>query len=232
MSTPATHRPQIVAATGNPAKVAQIERLVGGVAVVSPAPRDIAHEVGEAETGSSLAAIARTKAVAWSRALGTDELVVATDGGLVVPALGAAWNPLRTRRFAGPAASNRDRADALLALAAGLTGDERRIWWREGVAVAGNGRALASWEETGPSGLLAPDYDPADLVGSDGFWVSAVWLCPELGGRRLAHLTPAETGARDDHWRRLGAELRRFIVESTPSAGPLAPSQDREREAR
>ena len=211
---------RIIAATDNPSKIDQVARLVAGLADVTPPPTDRATDVeDDAETGTSFEEVARAKAATWSRATGTDDLVVATDGGLLVPALGAAWDPLRTRRFAGAGASNRARADALLRLAAELEGDERRIFWREGLAVARDGRVLVAWEASGPPGLLASDYDPADLEAADGFWMPTIWLCPEFDNRRLADLTAAEAATRNDHWARLGRALRRFLAAPPPAGG-------------
>ena len=208
---------RIVAATRNPSKRRQLASLVGGLAEVAAPPHDLSLEVDdEPPDAGSFAEIARAKAVAWSRASRSGDLVVASDGGLLIPALGSAWDPLRTRRFAGPDAGNRERADALLALAAGLEGEQRRIGWREALAVARRGRVLASWEAESPPGLLARDYDPADLAAGEGFWVPVVWLCPEFGGKRLIDLTAEERAARHDHWARLGGYLRRFLPEQLP----------------
>ncbi len=209
---------RMVAATRNPAKVERLSDLVGDLAAVSPPALDISLEQSaDQESGDSFAEIARTKAGAWSRAIGTDDLVVASDGGILIPALADAWDPRRTRRFAGEGRTNRERADALLALAAGLEGEQRRVLWREAMAVARSGVVLATWEADGPPGLLARDYDPAWLDASDGFWMPALWVCPEYGGRRLADLAAVERAARVDHWGRLGTELRRFLV-GLPSA--------------
>ena len=206
---------RIVLASRNSAKRAELSRQLEGVASVEPAPGDISLQHEEAEEGPSLAAIAQEQAARWSRILpGT--LVVATDGGLLFPALGAAWDPLRTRRFAGERASDRERADALLALTAGLEGEQRRIGWREALAVARDGEVLAVWEADDMPGLLARDYDPAHLETGGGFWVPAVWICTESGARRLAELSDAERRARADHWGRLGRELRRFLAALPP----------------
>jgi hypothetical protein len=60
--------------------------------------------------------------------------------------------------------------------------------------------------------MLARDVDP-DLVASGrGFWVPALWICPEAGGRRLAALSAEEQTSRDDHWRRLAAAIRETVA--------------------
>jgi inosine/xanthosine triphosphate pyrophosphatase family protein len=201
---------RLIAATRNPTKVEELARLVAGLAEVVPLP--IAG-AGDAEDGDSLLEIADGKAVSWSRRLDGEDLVVATDGGLLIPALGDRWQPTQTRRFAGEARSDDERAEALLVLAAGLDGDERRIVWEEALAVARGGVLLAHWVANGPAGLLAREVDPVLVARGNGFWIPAIWVCPEMGGRRLAELTATERGARADHWSKLGAKLRAFLLE-------------------
>ena len=233
---------RLIVASGNPAKVAAVDRLLAGAATVLPLPHNISTE-GESdeEAGATVDAVAAAKALAWSRrvaaaravgrgtrsasartgrhtdqgaAEGDEEpLVLATDGGLLFPALGSAWDPVRTRRFAGPDADGVDRARALLARAEGLDGDDRRIGWREAVAVARGDAVVVRFAAESPPGDLARAVEPALVVAGEGFWLPAVWRCPEYGGRLLAELLPAERDARDDHWSRLGADLRRWLAD-------------------
>lgn len=200
------------AATRNVVKVAQFRELTGGVAEIAPIPlfgAELDRCLGD-EDGLSFEGNAAAKAVRCS-ALVSGSLVVASDGGLLVPGLGDRWDPLRTRRFAGERATDAERASALLRLAHDLPAGERRIGWREALAVARNGATLASWTRESPPGVLSDECDGASLSGVDGFWVPAVWRCPEYGGRLLAVLTDAERRERVDHWAKLGADLRAFL---------------------
>ena len=202
---------RLIAATRNAAKVAELGRLVAGISEVEVAPHDISQKESS-ERATTLEAIASLKAASSSAIIDRGELVVASDGGLLIPALGERWDPLRTRRFAQGALSDRERADALLALAAGLSGEERWIAWREALAVARDGEVLACWAAESCPGLLAENYDPEVIDAAEGFWVPALWICPEFGGRRLAELSPAERARRRDHWTQLGASLRAFLI--------------------
>lgn len=206
---------RVIVGTRNPAKVREVAEALRGVAVVGPPPNDISLEPCTELVSTEIEAIAADKAVAWSRAVtcgsGSDLPVVATDGGLLIPALGKAWDAERTRRFAGEAANDRERADALLALTAGLRGEERRIGWREAVVIARGGDLVASFVAESPPGLLARDFDPALVEAGAGFWMPALWICPDVGGRRLAELTEEERAVREDHWTHLGRELRAFF---------------------
>jgi inosine/xanthosine triphosphate pyrophosphatase family protein len=218
---------RIVAGTGNKAKVRELAAALGDGVAVEAVPSDISLEHlverGAESNNQDIVGIASAKALAWSRALTAagqgGAVVVATDGGLLVPALGAAWDPARTRRFAGEGADDRERADALLVLAADLVGEERTIGWREAAGVARAGLLLATFVAESPPGLLAADYDPDLLAAGDGFWVPALWTCPEVGGKRLAELTEAERAGRVDHWTVLGRALRRFLIEDRSLTG-------------
>lgn len=199
----------VIAGTRNPAKVAMLRALLDGIAIVTPPPGTSSPDFREAE--GEIADVARGKAMAWSRwlrDLGCGDPVIVTDGGLIVPGLGDAWRPARTRRFAGPGAAPVEIARALLALTASLRGEDRRIGWREAAVIVGSDAIPRVFEADGPPGVLATTLREADLEGDDGFWVPAVWRCPEFGLKRLCNLTPEETAAREDHWDRLGRCLR------------------------
>ena len=199
---------EIILATTNPAKVAMLSRAVSREVRINPLPessqrRSIPESVESART---IEEIAECKAVYWSLQL-PGRFVAASDGGLLIPALREGWDPARTARFAGSDVSNHDRIAALLRLAEGLIGEQRRIRWRETLAVAVDGQVVAGWAAESPEGMLteiAPDNPPE---GSTGFWVPHIWLCPENGNRPLAVLSEDERAARADHWSTLGSHL-------------------------
>lgn len=203
----------LVIATRNLAKVEQLANLLLGAARVFPVPPD-AHlpldvEAG-LETGESFREIAERKAAAWSEAL-PDRLVIATDGGLLVPALGAAWDPLRTHRFAGENASDLDRANQLLEMAENLDGDDRQIWWQEALALGAFGQIVQSWTATSGPGILARYVDPELIEKGGGFWVPAVWRSPSHDLQQAAELAPADFADVFSHWPQLALYLRRFL---------------------
>ena len=203
----------LVLATHNLAKLEQMANLLLGAARLSPVPSDV-HldpdvEAG-LETGDSIREIAERKAVAWSEAM-PERLVIATDGGLLVPALGAAWDPLRTRRFAGESATDLDRANRLLELAEPLDDEERQIWWQEGLALAAFGQLVQSWTATSGPGILARYVDPELIARSGGFWVPAVWRSPAHDLQQAAELPPNEFADVFSHWPQLAINLRRFL---------------------
>ena len=166
------------------------------------------------EIGSTFEENARLKAVQGSSAFGG--LAIASDGGLGIPALGSGWERLLTARFAGEDATDEVRARRLLALAAGKTGEERRVSWTEAIALAEKGQLLASWEESGTEGYLTESYDPASAI--PGFWVYSLWRVPRFN-KRYVELTPEELAQVDVTWRRLKERVQGFFRPKADLAG-------------
>jgi hypothetical protein len=206
---------RLTAATRNLAKLREIERVVDGLAAIEPLPVDATLPPGveaRIESGASIHENAEAKAQAWSSVL-SDRLVIASDGGLVVPALGNRWRPVNTRRFNGPASTDLQRAQRLLQIAQLLEGDDRAIGWQEALCVGRNGILLASMEVSSPAtGFLAESVTPVLVDAAGGFWVSALWRCPEYDGRLLVELTPEERNRRFDHWLLLRGSLRGDLI--------------------
>ncbi len=202
----------IIAGTRNPAKLAALGGLLRGVATVSAPPgRD---SPDSSEKGRTVAEIAETKARIWSDWLldrGVTDPVVVTDGGLLVPSLGSAWDPTRTRRFTGKDASPIELAEALLDRCLHLVGDDRRIGWIEAASVAIPRREPVTFIAESPLGVLATSLPDSRDRSHDEFWIPSIWLCPDFGLKRLSDLTSAERDARPDHWCRIGADLRRYL---------------------
>lgn len=228
---------RITAATANPAKLRELERLVGPNMTVIPLPGDRSDPIfagSSVEDGDTIEQIAAEKAVVWSRALlerGFDSLTIASDGGLLIPALGEAWDPRRTGRFAGEAASDLERSERLLDLTRHLNGEDRAIAWEESVALADRGLLVGVWSATGAPGRLASTVRADLLARTPGFWVPALWEVPELGGRRLAELTDAGREQYGNHWAALREPVRRGLSEhrrNTDLTPPGLTSSDQE----
>lgn len=205
----------VIVGSLNPDKLAALRGLLGPVATVSAPP--FPGSPLDAEDGPTIEAIAAEKARSWSRWLrerGSADPVLVTDGGLTVPALGPAWDPTRTRRFAGPGATPLQLARALLDATSHLTGDDRRVGWSEAASIVFPGEEPVTFVAESPPGIVARTIRERDFAIGDGggFWVPAVWRCPEHGLKRLIDLSPAERAARPDHWDRLGEPLRRYLI--------------------
>src|SRR5579862_5740065 len=175
---------RIVLGTSNRAKRAQLRWLLEGLPLqpVDPKPQAVP------EDAPVLAGNAAAKALAHS----ANGLAIASDGGLEVPALDAAWQPMRTHRQGQ--ARLRELTTSLA---------DRRVAWAEAVAIAEHGQLLASWTEAGTEGLLVPEPWPA---GSE-FWVWDIFLFPQIG-KTWAQLTPEESASTDHTWMALKRTCR------------------------
>ncbi|MGH2389785.1 MAG: non-canonical purine NTP pyrophosphatase [Chloroflexota bacterium] len=207
MSTP------LLLATTNAAKLERLRWLLDGLSYLLLAPSDLvpAIQPDVPEDEEDFAANAAQKAERWSAATG-GMLTVASDGGMAIPALGARWDALRTRRQAGAAAHDDDRIRHLLALMRGMHGEERRVVWHEAIALARAGVVLDVWVEQGDGGLVTEDApDP----GSErGFWTERVRWYPALG-KRLCLLSDSEREQVNDVWPRLRSRIRAALPNLT-----------------
>lgn len=202
---------RILLATGNSAKQDALRDLLEGLPLTPVSPADIDLNADPDETGDTHEGIAIAKAVEWSRLSGM--LAIASDGGLVVPALGHNWESRYTHRFAGPAANDDERRRRLLELLAPFKSAAREASWVEALAVADRGRPLKSWELKGGSGVIAETV----AVGphAEGFWVFPLWHFPSLG-KFYNELTIAEKETVGDHWARLKILVQGYFLEEFP----------------
>jgi XTP/dITP diphosphohydrolase len=124
-------RPRLLVATRSRHKLAELRDLLHAHAeLVDLDDAGIADEVEE--TGATFAANAALKARAYARLSGLPTL--ADDSGLEVDALGGGPG-VRTRRYAGEAATDEQNNTKLLAALAGLPPERRRARYPRG----GNG---------------------------------------------------------------------------------------------
>ena len=201
--------PRILLATGNADKQRMLAWLLEGVPVQTVAPVELGVTTDPDESGDTHESIARAKAQEWSRVAGIP--AIASDGGLVVPALGANWESRHTHRFAGPAADDAERQRRLMHLMEPFSGDQRRAGFVEALAIAHGDSTVASWEVTGASGLIVDSLEQrgGDTDG-DGFWVFPLWYFPEFG-RTYDRLTETERASLGDHWETLRLHVKEFL---------------------
>jgi XTP/dITP diphosphohydrolase len=197
----------VLLGTGNPAKQSRLRRLLVGLPlnITTPGEPGVVADAPD-EQGATHEENARLKAEVWSRTRGT--LAISSDGGLVVPALGRRWESLLTRRFAGEEADDEARLECLLRLMRPYRGQEREASWVEALAIARDGRTLASWEVEGATGLLLDEIGSSPVV--PGFWVFSIWYFPELGKTYNA-LDEHELERLNDHWSQLKSLVRQFF---------------------
>ena len=134
------------------------------------------------ETAPTFAENAVGKALYYGRF--TDEMLMAEDSGLVVPALGGAPG-VYSARYAGPQGTDADCVQKLLREMAGKRGAERRARFVCVTALARGGRALAVVSDL-VEGMIADEPR-----GTHGFGYDPVFLLPDIG-RTSAEISQGE----------------------------------------
>ena len=167
------------------------------------------------EVGDTIAEVAASKANAWAEWLAANNVtspVIVTDGGLDDPGsrrVGSDPNATICREGPDATATGTRRS---WSWRAELEGETRQIGWTEVAAIVRPDGQTSIYTAESPPGMLARTVRPGDLSESDGFWVPAVWLCPEFGMKRLIDLTDEERSRRIDHWNRLAYGDSRMIL--------------------
>jgi XTP/dITP diphosphohydrolase len=179
----AGHGPELVCASANADKVAEIAAIVGEAGIrLLPRPPEVPDVEEDADT---LEGNARLKATAIQAATG--RAAVADDTGLEVDALDGAPG-VRSARYAGEGAAYADNVAKLLAAldAAGArTPEQRRARFRT--------VALVRWpdgQETVCEGTVEGHIALAPR-GEDGWGYDPVFVPDELDGRTFAEVGPA-----------------------------------------
>ena len=172
---------RLVCASANPAKVAEIARILGSATSMVPRPDDLVVPDEDAPTLEGNALI-KANAVA----VHTAEWAVADDTGLEVEALGGAPG-VRSARFAGDDVDDAANRALLLSRLEGVA--DRRARFRTVVAVM---------SPTGEFHLLrgecAGTIASAER-GTNGFGYDSVFVPDEGDGRTFAEMSDAEKDA-------------------------------------
>jgi XTP/dITP diphosphohydrolase len=163
---------QLLLATNNPGKVAEIKALLKGLGLELLTPQDLGLNLDVAEDGRSYAENAAKKARAFSKASGLVSL--GDDSGLEVDVLSGKPG-LHSHRFAPqPLASDADRRGYLLQ----MLRDKPRPWtarFRTTVAIATPAGAVRM-----AVGQCEGEIIPEER-GNHGFGYDPIFFFPELG---------------------------------------------------
>ena len=176
---------QLVLASANPDKVAEIVAILGSVPGVVLLPRPASLPDVE-ETGDTLTDNARLKARAVVGATG--RAAVADDTGLEVEALGGAPG-VYSARFAGEHATYDDNVAKLLDELdrVGADAPERRSATFRSVAFVAYPDGSEQWADGRVSGVITPRPR-----GKAGFGYDPVFAPDGFGGRTFAEMSPDE----------------------------------------
>ena len=210
MTSPVT---RFVLATANLDKAIEITRILcdaGAPVDLEPRPADV-PEIEE--TGATLEANARLKAVGLAVATGTP--AIADDTGLEVDALGGAPG-VYSARFAGPDATYADNCTFLLRRLDGVPPERRTARFAT--------VALARWPDGREAAALGTvEGTIAESTrGEGGFGYDPVFVPVEGDGRTFAEMTTAEKHAishRGRAFRTLADGLRVMMGVPDPKVG-------------
>lgn len=191
---------ELLLATQNPGKLAEMRLLVDGLPFRVRGPRDVGIEDAPEETGSSFIENAILKARHYASRSGL--LTVADDSGLSVDALGGGPG-LYSSRFGGEAATDADRNLLLLERLAGVPEERRGARFTSAVAVARGEQVLFEAVES-VEGRIA-----GELRGANGFGYDPLFFYPPFG--RTFGEVPREEKDRVSHRGKAFARLRRFL---------------------
>ena len=186
---------ELVCASANPDKVAEMAEVLAGHAVLLPRPAGLGEV---AEDADDLMGNAMLKAVAVCEFAGAAAL--ADDTGLEVDALGGAPG-VRSARYAGPDASYAANLARLLAEMREVPTPQRTARFRTVAVVCfPDGTALAA--EGVVEGVIA-----TEPRGTGGFGYDPVFVPAEGDGRTFSEMGPAAKHAISHRGRALRALL-------------------------
>jgi inosine/xanthosine triphosphate pyrophosphatase family protein len=125
---------------------------------------------------------------------------IATEGGVLIPALGNNWNALLTRRFVdNENATDWDRIEALLKIMEPYKKEEeRKIVWEEAVAIGYKGHTALSKKVVGDQGQLQTKYNSAHY--QPGIWQCTLTCYPQFGYKNYFELDDEERKYSDKSW--------------------------------
>lgn len=195
---------ELVCASANPDKVAEMAEVLAGSAVLLPRPEGLGEVVEDAD---DLVGNARLKARAVCEFAGAPAL--ADDTGLEVDALSGAPG-VHSARYAGPDAGYADNLARLLAEMRHVPAPQRSARFRTVAMVCyPDGSELSA--EGVVEGVIT-----TQRRGSGGFGYDPVFAPAETGGRTFAELGPAAKNAMSHRARALRALLELLRSRCSP----------------
>ena len=190
----------LLLASQNPGKLAEMKELVAGLPFRVLSPADLGIRDAPEETGTAFIENAVLKARHYARRSG--RLTVADDSGLSVDALDGGPG-LHSSRFGGEGASDADRNRLLLEKLARVPAERRGARFTSALAVA-RGEDLLFQTVATVEGRIAEAPR-----GPNGFGYDPLFFYPAFG-RTFGEVSPEEK-ARVSHRGQAFARLREFL---------------------
>ena len=197
---------RLLLATTNPGKLREMRRDLGGLRLEVRSLADRPEMPPFPETGDTFMENARGKSRHYGREW--KGLVLGEDSGLSVDALQGAPG-VRSARFAGPEAEDRDNLNKLLRLLEGVGPEERKARFISCMVLSREGAILTEITEFVEGVILSGPR------GSGGFGYDPVFFYPPLG-KTFAQLSEEEKN-RVSHRGRALAALKLFLTGRIPA---------------
>ena len=191
----------ILLASQNPGKLAEMRQLLAGLPFEVLRPSDVGIHEAPDETGATFVENARLKARHYSQRSG--RLAIADDSGICVDALGGEPG-LYSSRFGGDGASDDQRNRLLLEKLAGVPDGKRTARFVCAVAVARGDEILFEAEEK-VEGRIA-----SAPAGPNGFGYDPIFFYPPFGC--TFGQVPGERKDTVSHRGKAFARLREFLA--------------------
>ncbi len=195
----------LIIGTTNPAKIAQLQGALASLDISVDGVRDRSQLPTVVEDGTTALENARTKALAYARALG--RRVLSIDNALFLDGLAPGDQPgVHVRRIGGgDAATDEDLLTHSIALIASL-GESVTGYWEYGVCIAKPDGTFA--ETTLRTPRVFTSKRSSTMV--PGYPLESIQIDPE-SGRYISEMSPNEQAA---FWQRtLGEQLCAFVRE-------------------
>lgn len=200
--------PELLLASQNPGKLAEMRQLVAGLSFRVVGPREIGITDAPEETGRTFLENAILKARYYA---GRSRLLtVADDSGLSVDALDGGPG-LYSSRFGGEGATDADRNRLLIDKLRGVPREKRGARFTSAVAVVRGSDVLFEAQED-VEGLITEE-----TKGPNGFGYDPLFFYPPFG--RTFGETRPEDKDRVSHRGKAFARLRRFLESLPTEAG-------------
>ncbi|MGH2369006.1 MAG: RdgB/HAM1 family non-canonical purine NTP pyrophosphatase [Chloroflexota bacterium] len=209
---PTTSPTRLLLASTSAKKLAELVEVFAGLPLTLATPQEIGLDLEVEETGETFAANAVLKAVAFARAAQLPAL--ADDSGLEIDALGGEPG-VRSRRYAGPQATDADRIALVLEKLRDVPDGQRTARFRCAMAVATPAGLVGTMDGT-CEGEIA-----REPRGDHGFGYDPIFFLPERG-RTMAELSSAEKHAIS-HRGRAAQAARRLIASWLATASDARP---------